>query len=194
VKVLVSLLFLLPGAVRAELAVLPKAEVALELAPALLGVGFILSYRSSAVCMAGAVVPALAITPLIGWIGQALSRPLYPETRLPIAEMPSGQIWATYVRYIGAGALATAGILTVLRGLPAMAGAFLAIARRLPKARRADSPQAAAGQAPARTDRDLPGSFVTGGIVLGVTVAALVPGDFAGVPTSVRMNRSTWML
>jgi putative OPT family oligopeptide transporter len=45
VKVLVSLLFLLPGEVRAELAVLPKGEVALELAPALLGVGFILAYR-----------------------------------------------------------------------------------------------------------------------------------------------------
>jgi putative OPT family oligopeptide transporter len=180
VKLLVSLLFLLPGEVRTELAVLPKAEVALELAPALLGVGFILGYRQSAVCMAGAVVAALAITPLIGWMGEALARPLYPETRLPIAEMKPGQIWATYVRYIGAGAVATAGILTVLRGLPAMAGAFLAIVRSLPKGRGADSPGAAAGPAPERTDRDLPGGFVIGGIVLVVTVAALVPGIFAG--------------
>jgi putative OPT family oligopeptide transporter len=133
VKLLVSLLFLLPGELRTELPVLPKAEVALELAPALLGVGFILGYRQSAVCMAGAVVAALAITPLIGWMGEAIPKPLYPETRLPIAEMKPGQIWATYVRYIGAGAVAAAGILTVLRGAPAMAGAFLAVARRLPK-------------------------------------------------------------
>jgi putative OPT family oligopeptide transporter len=180
VKLLVSLLFLLPGEVRAELAALPKAEVALELAPALLGVGFILGYRQSAVCMAGAVVAALAITPLIGWMGQTMSKPLYPETRLLITEMKSGQIWATYVRYVGAGAVATAGIITVLRGLPAMAGAFLAIARRLPMRRSADSPQAAAGQAPERTDRDLPGGFVIGGIVVVVSVAALVPGVFAG--------------
>jgi putative OPT family oligopeptide transporter len=180
VKLLVSLLFLLPSEVRAELAALSKAEVALELAPALLGVGFILGYRQSAVCMAGAVVAALAITPLIGWMGQAMSKPLYPETRLPIAEMKSGQIWATYVRYIGAGAVATAGIITVLRGSPAMAGAFLAIARRLPMGRSAASPQAAAGQAAERTDRDLPGGFVIGGIVLVVTAAALVPGVFAG--------------
>jgi putative OPT family oligopeptide transporter len=180
VKVLVSLLFLLPSEVRGELAVLPKAEVALELAPALLGVGFILGYRQSAVCMAGAVVAALAITPLIGWMGEAMSKPLYPETKLLIAAMKPGQIWGKYVRYIGAGAVATAGIITVLRGLPAMAGAFLAIARRLPKGRSADSPQGAAGQAPERTDRDLPGGFVIGGIVLVVTVAALVPGIFAG--------------
>src|SRR5262245_8674183 len=180
VKLLVSLLFLLPGEVRAELPVLPKAEVALELAPALIGVGFILGYRQSAVCMAGAVIAALAITPLLGWMGEAISKPLYPETKLPIAEMKPGQIWATYVRYIGAGAVATAGIITVLRGLPAMASAFLAIARRLPKGRGADSPEAAAGQAPDRTDRDLPGGFVIGGIVVVVTVAALVPGIFAG--------------
>jgi putative OPT family oligopeptide transporter len=180
VKVLISLLFVFPGEVRGELTMLPKAEVALELAPALLGVGFILGYRQSAVCMAGAVVAALAITPLIGWMGQAMSKPLYPETKLPIAAMESGQIWARYVRYIGAGAVATAGIITVLRGLPAMAGAFLAIARRLPKGRNSDSPQATAGPAPERTDRDLPGGFVIGGIVLVVTAAALVPGIFAG--------------
>jgi putative OPT family oligopeptide transporter len=180
VKVLVALLFLLPGEVRTELPVLPKAEVALELAPALLGVGFILGYRQAAVCMAGAVISALALTPLIGWMGEGMARPLYPETTRLIAEMGPREIWARYVRYIGAGAVATAGILSVLRGLPAMAGAFLAIARRLPKGRGADSPEAAQGQESERTDRDLPGGFVVGGIVFVVASAALVPGIFAG--------------
>src|SRR5262249_45043215 len=141
-----------------------------------IGVGFILGYRQSAVCMAGAVIAALALTPLIGWMGEHLSRPLYPETKALITEMTPGQIWARYVRYIGAGAVATAGILTVLRGLPAMAGAFLAIARHLPQGRGAASSEIA----PVRTDRDLPGGFVIGGIVLVVAVAALVPGVFAG--------------
>src|SRR5262245_30068341 len=176
VKILVSLVFLLPGEVRGDVPVLPKAEVALELAPALLGVGFILGYRQSAVCMAGAVVAALAITPLIGWMGESMSRPLYPETTRLIGQMGSRDIWARYVRYVGAGAVATAGIITVLRGLPAMAGAFDAIARRLPKRRGA----ADAAQTDGRTDRDLPGGFVIGAIVLVVTVAALVPGVFAG--------------
>jgi len=71
VKLLVSLLFVLPGDVRAELPFLPKAEIALELAPALLGVGFILGYRQSAVCMAGAIISALVLAPLIGWMAKA---------------------------------------------------------------------------------------------------------------------------
>src|SRR5262249_47356344 len=103
VKLLVSLLFLGPGEVRATLPVLPKAEVALELAPALLGVGFILGYRQSAVCMAGAVIAALAITPLIGWMGEGMSKPLYPRTKLPISQMTPGPLLAAHVPYIGAG-------------------------------------------------------------------------------------------
>ncbi len=178
-KVLVSLLFLLPGELRAELAVLPKAEVALELAPALLGVGFILGYRQAAVCMAGAVISALVLAPLIGWMGANMTRPLYPETTRLISEMGPREIWARYVRYIGAGAVATAGILTVLRGLPSMAAAFLAIARRLPRGRGAGAIEAAE-RAPERTDRDLPGGFVLGGILFVVVVAGLVPGIFAG--------------
>jgi putative OPT family oligopeptide transporter len=178
VKVLVSLFFVLPGEVRAELPVLPKAEVALELAPALLGVGFILGYRQAAVCMAGAIISALALAPLIGWLGEGMSQPLYPETTRLIAQMTPGQIWARYVRYIGAGAVATAGIISVLRGMPAMAGAFVAIARNLSKGRGAGSSEG--GQAQDRTDRDLPGGFVIGGIVLVVVVAALVPNVFAG--------------
>ncbi len=79
------------------------------------------------------------------------------------------------MRYIGAGAVATAGILTVLRGLPTMAGAFLAVARGL----RQSSGGGPAGEVE-RTDRDLPGSFVVGGILTVVLVAALVPGVFAG--------------
>lgn len=179
VKVLVSLVYLLPGEVRAGLPVLPKAEVALELAPALIGVGFILGYRQSAVCVAGGVVATLALTPLIGWLGESMTKPLYPETKLVISQMAPDAIWSRYVRYIGAGAVATAGILTVMRGLPAMAGAFLAVARSVSGERGAGSADATA-QAPDRTDRDLPGGVVLGGIVLVVTVAALVPGVFAG--------------
>jgi putative OPT family oligopeptide transporter len=79
------------------------------------------------------------------------------------------------VRYVGAGAVATAGILTVLRGLPTMAGAFLAVARAM-RSRGA----AAGGPEQSETDRDLPGGFVIGGIVTVVAVAAIVPGVFAG--------------
>jgi putative OPT family oligopeptide transporter len=175
VKLLLALAFLVPAEIGFAVPVLPKAQVALELAPALLGVGFILGYRQSAVCVAGALISSLALTPLIAWVGGGLSAPLYPETQRLVADMSADDIWSRYVRYIGAGCVATAGILTVLRGLPTMAGAFLAVARGL---RRRDA-SSAAGPVE-RTDRDLPGTFVIGGIVFVVAVAAFVPGIFAG--------------
>jgi putative OPT family oligopeptide transporter len=174
VKVLISLAYLMPGELRMALPVLPKAELALEVAPALLGVGYILGYRQSAVCVAGALISEVTITPLIAWLGGSMTTPLYPETVRLVSEMDAGDIWARYVRYVGAGAVATAGILTVLRGLPTMAGAFMAVARGLG----GDGSNAA--RTGDRTDRDMPPAFVLGGIALVVLVAGLVPGVFAG--------------
>jgi putative OPT family oligopeptide transporter len=179
VKVLVSLAYLFPGELSAALPVLPKAELALEVGPALLGVGYILGYRQSAVCVAGALISATALTPLIAWLGASLPAPLYPETERLVSEMDATAIWERYVRYIGAGAVATAGILTVLRGLPTMAGAFMAVARGLRRDGTA-GPSAGGDAEAARTDRDLPALFVFGGVATVVIVAGLVPGVFGG--------------
>jgi putative OPT family oligopeptide transporter len=174
VKLLISLAYLMPDELRVALPVLPKAELALEIAPALIGVGYILGYRQSAVCVAGALISALAITPLIAWMGASLTAPLAPETTRLVSEMSAGDIWSRYVRYIGAGAVATAGILTVLRGLPTMVDAFVSVARGI-----GDS-DTRGGAATQRADRDLPGAFVFGGVAVVVLAAGLVPGVFAG--------------
>jgi len=172
VKVVIALAFLFPGDLSTVVPVLPKAQLALEVAPALFGVGFILGYRQSAVCVAGSIVSSLALTPLIAWLGASLTTPLYPETASLVSEMSSNQIWSRYVRYVGAGAVATAGILTLLRNLPSMFGAFSAVIRGL---------RAGGGDGTGeRTDRDMPGAFVVGGIATVVLVAGLVPGVFAG--------------
>ncbi len=181
VKLAISLAYLIPGEVHAALPLLPKAQLALEIAPALLGVGYILGYRQAAVCVAGALISAVTITPLIAWLGASLSTPLYPETVRLISDMDAGAIWARYVRYIGAGAVATAGILTVLRGLPTMIGAFTAVAQGM----QSKDARAAHGDA-GRTDRDLPASFVFGGVATVVLVAGLVPGVFAGEMDAVQ--------
>jgi putative OPT family oligopeptide transporter len=175
VKLAISTAFLVPGSVHVLLPLLPKAELAVELAPALLGVGFILGYRQSGVLVAGSLLSAVVLTPLIAVTGAALVAPLAPEPAKLIADMSAGEIWARYVRYVGAGAVAAGGIITVLRALPTMAGAFMAVARGM----RREGAQGPATAAPA-TDRDLPGSFVIGAIAFVVLVAALVPGVFAG--------------
>jgi len=179
VKLLVSLMFLVSNEVSMALPVLPKAMLAVELAPALLAVGYILGYRQSAVIVAGSIVSSLVLIPIIAWLGGALTQPLHPETTLLVSEMTPGQIWARYVRYIGAGAVATAGIVTVVRSLPTMTGAMAAVLRGLRRTRLTGSSSPSAVQIP-RTDRDLPSGFVVSAILTVILVAALVPGVFGG--------------
>jgi putative OPT family oligopeptide transporter len=174
-KLVISLFFIMPSAVHAGLPVLPKAVLALELAPALIGVGFILGYKQSGVLVAGSLVSAVVLTPLIAWAGDGLAGPLVPETAKRVAEMSAAEIWARYVRYIGAGAVAVAGIITVAKALPTMWSAFAAVARGIRQGE-----DAATRAAQPATDRDLPGSFVVGAIVVVVLLSAFVPGVFAG--------------
>ena len=180
IKLALALGHLVPTKLTLLLPVLPKAELALEVSAALLAVGYILGYRQASVCVAGSIVSALVLTPLVAWTGDRLGAPLFPEATKLVSEMSVDEIWGRYVRYVGAGAVATAGLLTVLFSLPKMAAAVAAVARGV----RGRVVQNAAAQAAAPagpdTDRDLPGSFILGAIVTVVAVAALVPGVFGG--------------
>jgi len=173
VKLAASLFFVMPGEASFLLPVLPKAQLAVELSPSLLAVGFILGYRQAGVCVAGALISSLVLTPLIAFFGGQHAAPIAPKATQLIADMDAGTIWSRYVRYIGAGAVATAGILTVLRGLPSMIGAVRAVVGGIAGGK-------SAGAGSERTDRDLPGSFVIGAIAFVVLSAGLIPGIFAG--------------
>jgi len=174
VKLATGLLFLFPSELSARLPILPNAVLALELAPALLAVGYILGYRQSGVLVAGSLVSALVLIPLITWVGGGLSAPLFPETTRLVSKMSASDIWSRYVRYIGAGAVAVAGLLTVVKNLPTMGGAFAGAVRGLSRKSRSEAASGAA------TDRDLSGQFVVGAILFVIAVAAFVPGVFAG--------------
>jgi putative OPT family oligopeptide transporter len=174
VKLALGAAMLFPSELSAHVPVLPKAEIALEVAPALLGVGYILGYRQSAIMVSGSLVSALAITPLIALVGDGLPTPLFPETARTIRELTAGQIWSRYVRYIGAGAVAAAGIVTVARALPTMYQSLRAVLAGL---RGSDVP---AGESVARTDRDLPGWVVLAVPALVVITLFAVPGLLAG--------------
>jgi putative OPT family oligopeptide transporter len=159
-----------------SLAFLPKAELALEIAPALLAVGYILGYRQSSIMVSGSLISALVLTPLIALVGAGLTTPLFPETQLTLSALSAGQIWARYVRYIGAGAVAAAGIVTVFRAIPVMAESLGAVLRGL---RRPGSGLDASGPVP-RTDRDVPGWVVLAGPVAVVLALVGIPGLIAG--------------
>ncbi|MDQ6892594.1 MAG: oligopeptide transporter, OPT family [Acidobacteriota bacterium] len=179
-KLLFALLFLFPSEISARLPVLPNAVLAIEVAPALLAVGYILGYRQSAVLVAGSLVSSLVLIPLITWIGSGAPAPLFPETVRPISAMGASDIWSRYVRYVGAGAVAVAGILTVVKNLPTMGKAFTGVMRGLRRAAPHPDPLPTGDGGAADRDRDLPGAFVLGGIALVIATAALVPGVFSG--------------
>jgi putative OPT family oligopeptide transporter len=176
-KLIFGWLKLLPDQVGFRLPLVKKGELASEMSAALLGVGYILGPRIAAVMVGGGLLSWAVIIPLIALFGEGRAEPLFPETVQSIAEMSPGLIWSRYVRYIGAGAVATGGLLTLIKSLPTMARSFRIGARQL-------SQRLAAGDAAAaepRTETDLPLKTVGWGAVAIVAVLALVPQAFSSI-------------
>lgn len=101
-----------------------KAKLSIGVSPALMGVGYILGPRIATVMVSGAALSAFIIIPVINWWGSGLTTPFYPETEMLIRNMSAGDIWNRYVRYIGAGAVATGGFITLIKSIPTMIESF----------------------------------------------------------------------
>ena len=93
-------------------------SVSIENNPALLGVGYIIGPRISSIMAAGGVLSYLVLIPAIKFFGSGLVAPLAPETAHLIKDMSVSQIQKAYVLYIGAGAVAAGGIISLIRSLP----------------------------------------------------------------------------
>ncbi len=186
IKLAIGAACLIESDLTALLPFLPKAELALEIAPALLAVGYILGYRQSAIMVSGSLISALALTPLIALVGDGLTNPLFPESSKLIHDLSAGQIWSRYVRYIGAGAVAAAGIVTVIRSLPTMVRSLSAVLAGLKRQEVGEGITAGADKTVERTDRDVPGWMVLAGpaiVVLGlIGIPGLLAGEMSIVP------------
>ena len=97
---------------------LKGGSVALESNPALLGVGYIIGPYIAGIMMAGGVLSYLVLIPLIKFFGDSATSPLAPELTKTIAEMSPGQIRGAYILYIGAGAVAMGGLISLAKSLP----------------------------------------------------------------------------
>ena len=136
---------------------LKSGSISAEISPELLGVGYIIGPRIASIMCAGGVLSYLLLIPLIKFFGESLTEPLAPGTKL-IRDMSPNDIRGAYILYIGAGAVAAGGIISLLRSLPVLWHGF--------KGGLADfNLHAAAAAAVPRTDRDLPPKFVALGIV-----------------------------
>ncbi len=135
------------------------ASVSVEVSPELLGVGYIIGPRVAAVMCAGGVLAYLVLIPMIAYFGSALTAPLAPEARALIRDMSPGAIRNAYVLYIGAGAVAAGGIISVIRSLPTI---WHGLREGL---RDVSNSTAATVRDTVRTDRDLPITLVLLGII-----------------------------
>jgi putative OPT family oligopeptide transporter len=172
-KALTSWVRVVPDEVHLRLPWPRKAEVGMDLSAALFGVGYILGPRLGLVMVGGGLLSWLVIIPLIDWWGAARELPLYPETLRLIRDMEPGQIWTRYVRYIGAGAVAAAGIITLIRSLPVMIDSF-----RVGFGQLRGRAEAGGGAGASRTRADLPLKVVLIGVALIIATLALVPAPF----------------
>lgn len=151
-----------------------KAVIACEASPALLGVGYIIGRKTASVMVAGGFLTSLVLVPAIAFFGADQTQPLEPATKL-IRDMDPGEIRGSYARYIGAGAVAAGGIISMCRALPLIVGSLAGGLRSL----RSRSETGAGG----RTEADLPMSVVLFGCVLLVVAIAsshLIPTELPG--------------
>jgi len=169
---IVNGLHLVPTKLRLGIPLLKKAELGCKVSAALLGGGYILGPRIGLVMVGGGLLSWLVIIPTIAYWGAGRPEPLYPETLQLITEMEAGLIWERYVRYIGAGAVATAGLITLLKSVPTIIESIRMGASKLQER------ITTAGVQDKRTQRDLPLRVVGGALVLVFLVMALVPQVF----------------
>ncbi len=132
----------------------------------ILGLGYVMGLRSSLVFCAGSVLTSFVLVPLIWFIGSHSDFSLYPAL-MPISKMTAVEIYRNYVRFIGVGAIATAGIIGILKSLRVVAGSF-GIA--LHAFRHGEAAQTE------RTDRDIPIVSLLLGVVLGAICVAIFFG------------------
>lgn len=99
------------------------AELNAEVTPELLGVGYIIGPKISAIQLAGGLMAWFVLIPLFTWFGQYCNVPVAPAATL-LKDMDAYDIWANYIRYIGAGGVAFAGIFSLIKSLPVIISCF----------------------------------------------------------------------
>jgi putative OPT family oligopeptide transporter len=156
---------------------LKGSAIRADCTPEYLGVGYIIGARVAGIMLAGGVFSWLVLMPAIYFFGSHLSTPLYPGTVL-VKDMSPSDLWRTYVRPMGAGAVAAAGLITLLRTLPTIVSA-------LTQGLRKTSSKLASAR-PSRTEHDLPPIVVFGGSAVLIVLMFLflqlkpVPGAYVG--------------
>lgn len=156
---------LFPTEIETEISGFNGAAIGMDVLPALLGVGFIIGPKISAYMLAGAILAWLGFIPMIAFIGSDLASAVFPAADL-IKDLGYWGIWSNYIRYIGAGAVAAGGIISMVKSLPVMITSFRDAMKGFGSK--------ASGEVE-RTDTDLKGKFVTIAIIVIIVLMGVLP-------------------
>ena len=146
-----------------------KGEIGMEVYPALLGVGYIVGPKIASYMFTGSLIGWMVIIPLICLFGPDTW--MYPAAEgTTIAQLyangGASAIWSTYVKYIGAGAIATGGIISLIKSLPLIVTTFRDSMKSMKGSKNTSTE---------RTAQDLPMQFILLGIVAMVFIIWIVP-------------------
>ena len=146
-----------------------KGEIGMEVYPALLGVGYIVGPQIASYMFVGSVIGWMVIIPLICLFGPDTW--LYPaDVGKTIADLyaagGAAKIWSTYVKYIGAGAIATGGMISLIKSLPLIITTFRDSIKSMKGGKNTNT---------ARTAQDLPMQMILFGIVAMILIIWVVP-------------------
>lgn len=146
-----------------------KGEIGMEVYPALLGVGYIVGPQIASYMFVGSIIGWMVIIPLICLFGPDTW--LYPaDVGTTIADLyaagGAAKIWSTYVKYIGAGAIATGGMISLIKSLPLIITTFRDSIKSMKGGKNTNT---------ARTAQDLPMQMILFGIVAMILIIWVVP-------------------
>lgn len=155
---------LFPSEVHHEIKAYKGAGVGMDVLPALVGVGYICGPRISSYMLAGGVMSWLVLMPVISLFGGGAV--VFPAHD-PISTLGSFDIWSNYVRYIGAGAVAAGGIMSLIKSMPLIVKTFAQAMKSLRADKDADSGL--------RTERDISIKVIIAGIAIIIAAIWLLP-------------------
>ncbi len=166
--------------------------ISIEATPALFGVGYILGPRVAGYMLSGAVLGYLGIAPLLSFIGGFLADgtfiPPAGPGDTPLGQMSSDELREFYIRYLGIGGVSVGGFIALLRAAPTIAHSFKEAFGQI-FSRFMPGSKGASDESVTRTDRDLPFTWVLGGVLVVVIVMFFLPGIdikfMAGVAATV---------
>lgn len=151
-----------------------NAVLSLDAMPALLGVGFIIGPRIAGQMIAGGLLASIVFIPLISFFTSGSPHVIFPASH-PIGHLSAAEIYDSYIRYIGAGAVTAGGLITLVKTLPLLWGSLRDTFHGLRQRKNGSTTKLK------RTDRDIPALWLGVGILVLIFIIAFTPVTNVGI-------------